>query len=258
VMESVPALSISAGGIVTDNDVAETYCVASDVAPAETDEFAANPVPVKVTVAATVAMGICAGVTFVNTGRALLIVNIVAAVVGAPPRPGFVTPMVKLPEPRKNDAESVPDNVVAETNVVGTAVPANVIVEPFLKLVPETWIDVAAAPAFADVGEKPFTVGVGLRTLTVNDDAPPPGNGFVIRPERLPGFASCAAGRLNVIALPETVPATPPSVAAVLLLNPVPVTVMLVAEPPALILDGETPVIDGMGFGGAVMKNAMG
>jgi len=174
----------------------------------------------------------------------------------APPSPGFVTPMGKLPEPCKNDDASVPANVVAETNVVATGVPPNVIVEPFLKFVPETWIGVAAAPDRADVGEKPVTVGGWLMMLTVNDCVPPPGNGFETSPERLPEFASTAAGRLNVTALPETLPGTPPSTAVVLPMNPVPVTVTAVAALPALMLEGETPESDGAGLGAAVMVKA--
>jgi hypothetical protein len=201
-------------------------------------------------------MGICAGLTLVNTGRAFVIVNEVAALAGDPPSPGFVTPTGKLPEPCKNDATSVPDKDVAELNVVATGVPPNVIVEPFLKFVPETWIDVAAAPAFADVGEKPVTVGVGLMMLTVNDCVPPPGNGFEMSPERLPEFAIRAAGMLNVTVLPETLPGTPASVAVVLPMNPVPVTVTAVAALPAFILEGETPEIDGAGLGAAVMVKA--
>lgn len=58
VMGSVPARCSNDDGISTDNDVPETYSVARDVLPAEAAEFPANPVPVKVTVAATVDIGI--------------------------------------------------------------------------------------------------------------------------------------------------------------------------------------------------------
>lgn len=191
----------------------------------------------------------------VNTGSALVIVNMVGAAAGDPPSPGFVAPTGKLPEACRNEALSVPDNDVAELNVVATGVPPNVIVEPFLKLVPETWIDVAAAPALAVVGENAVTVGGRLIMLTANDCVPPPGNGFEIRPERLPGFAINAAVRVNVIVLPETAPGTPASIAVVLPMNPVPVTVTLVAGPPAFILEEETPEIDGAGLGAEVMVN---
>jgi len=52
VMELVPDRCNNDGGIVTDSVVEETYTVARLVAPLAAAEFAANPVPVKVTVAA--------------------------------------------------------------------------------------------------------------------------------------------------------------------------------------------------------------
>ena len=46
-------------------------------------------------------------------------------------------------------------NDVAETNVVGTGVPANVTVEPDRNCVPETAIVRAAFPALAEVESRP-------------------------------------------------------------------------------------------------------
>ena len=100
--------------------------------------FAANPVPVNVTVAGPVAMGICCGVTLVNTGSALVIENVTGAAADPPPGAGFETPMLKLPAAWRNDADNVPDNEVAEPNVVGIGVPENVIVDAGPKFAPET------------------------------------------------------------------------------------------------------------------------
>jgi hypothetical protein len=163
-----------------------------------------------------------------------------------------------LPARNRNCAETLALSVVLETNVVGTGVPPTVTIEPLLKFDPLTVSTTIAAPAFAACGEKPDTVGSWLRMLTENDTVPPPGPGFVTIPPRVPAFAVIAAGRLNVMDEPITLPGAPARIAVVDAMNPAPLTVTVVAPLPAPSDAGETLDMTGAGFAGPVTMNATG
>jgi hypothetical protein len=95
-----------------------------------------------------------------------------------------------------------------------------------------------------------------LRTFTENEAPPPPGTGFVMMPESTPGESIAAAGRLNVIVLPEMVPATPASDADVEAMKPVPEIVTACAPDPAATVAGETPETAGFGLRMPLIVNA--
>jgi hypothetical protein len=116
---------------------------------------------------------------------------------------------------------------------------------------------ISGEPVDALFGENPETVGTGLRMFTTKLEVPPPGEGFEIKPGSWPTLKF--AGKANVMPLPFSVPAAPPSVAVVVapevLMKPLPVTVTVVAGEPALIEEGETELTTGAGFAGGVTVN---
>ncbi len=116
------------------------------------------------------------------------------------------------------------------------------------KFEPVTEISSAADPALAVFGLKLVIVGGPLRMLTLKLAAPPSGGGFEMIPSRTPGASVFEAGRLNEIELPDTTPPTPPSVADVAAMNPVPSTVTVTAPEPAGIDVGVTRVMVGAGL----------
>jgi hypothetical protein len=253
-MTMVPDPRSNDAGIVTVNAVAELNTVARGALPAWAVEVAANPDPDKSTVTSVFPATTRDGETADNVGSGLFTVKRPPAAL-PPPGAGFVTPTGKLPPLRRNPAVRVALSAVLETKVVGTGVPASVTVEPLVKFDPFTVSSRSAAPALAVIGVKDDSVGVTLRTPTENEALPPPGAGFAMRPERVPGLIVEAAVRLNVIDELETTPETPPSDAVVDEPNPAPVTVTVVAPPPAGRTAGETLVTLGTGLAGAVTVN---
>lgn len=253
----VVALCSSAAGIVTANDVADTYVVATGVFPIVVVDVPLNPVPVTLMVCATPTPAIAAaGFRADTVGRALVIEKAPAAAALPPPGGGFMTPTATNPARCSIAAFSTPTSCVAETNVVGIGVPAIVTAEPLRKLDPTTVSVIVEVPAFAVTGEKPVTIGGLLSRATVNVAVPPPGEGLEMRPVRLPELFVVDAGRLKVIVEPETTPLIPPSVLVVDGRNPVPVTVTTIAGLPAAMLAGETLVMPGAGLAAVVTVKA--
>jgi hypothetical protein len=156
--------------------------------------------------------------------------------------------MAKLPGAGSSEAGIVAVRRLEETNPVATGVPPNVTCELGTKSVPVTCSEVAGAPTPADVGVKLETAGAGFNTFTENVAVPPPGPGLEIKPLSVPTLAVWLAGTANDIVPPERTPATPASVPAVELMNPVPATTTVTAPEPARTELGVTVVTVGPGF----------
>jgi hypothetical protein len=218
-----------------------------------------NPVPVTLMVTAVALPAFTAdGLSADTVGTAFVMEKPPGAAALPPPGAGFETPTGRVPAPCSMALVSVALSVVEETKVVGTGVPANVTTDVGVNPVPDTESATAGAPARADVGANALTVGAALRTLNENEAVPPPGCGFAIRPESVPGFAIAAAGRLNVMIEPEIVPGTPASVAEVLDMSPVAVRVTVVAPDPFRTVVGVTLLIAGAGLRAAATLKERG
>jgi len=163
---------------------------------------AACPIPLYVTVDVEtkfvpLMVSVCAaapafaedGDRVVIAGTRLFTVN-VAAVDGPPPGKGFVTTTGNNPPVAWSPVVNWMVNCPAFTNVAACATELYVTVEVETKFVPFIVRVCAAAPAFAEFGERLLIVGTRLFTVKfVAADEPPPGAGFVTITGNVPPVA---------------------------------------------------------------------
>jgi hypothetical protein len=134
------------------------------------------------------------------------------------------------------------------TNVVALAAPLKFTVAPLTKAEPLTVSVNAVEPATALEGESELIVGTAL--LIANETAfdVPPGAGFVTITVTVPAVAISAAviAAINCVALTNVVVlAAPLNFTTDAETKPVPFTVRVKAEPPAVALVGEREVTVG-------------
>jgi hypothetical protein len=143
-------------------------------------------------------------------------------------------------------------NLVLLEKVVARAEPAQLTTEVFTKFVPFTARVKPAPPAVALFGESEVMVGFGLLIVNVSaEEAPPPGAGLVTVTGTVPALATSAAGTdavtcalfLNVVVRGE-----PFQLILVPFTKPVPFTVSVKVELPAILLLGESDVREGTGL----------
>jgi hypothetical protein len=246
-----PAAAISAAVMDAVNFVPLTNVVVVAVPLKFTTEDGTKLVPFTVSVKAAVPAVALVGEIEVMVGTGLLTANGEAPDV-PPPGAGFVTVTLNVPAVAISATVIAAVNCVALTKVVVVAVPLKVTTEEELKFAPFTVKVNADPPARANVGESELIAGNGL--LTVNEelaDVPPPGAGLVTVTPRVPavamsgaviGAVTCVAStNVVVLGVPLKFTTEPET-------KPVPFTVSVKAEPPAIALLGNSEVITGAGL----------
>ena len=134
---------------------------------------------------------------------AALIVNVWAFDV-PPPGAGFTTVMDAAPAVAMSAAGTVAVSCVEETNVVVREVAPQRTVEVETKFVPVTVKVNCGPPAVAQVGLIAVVVGTGLLMVNVTAfEVPPPGAGFTMVMDAVPGLAMRAAGTVAVTCVEE-------------------------------------------------------
>jgi hypothetical protein len=246
-----PAAAISAAVMDAVNFVPLTNVVVAAVPLKFTTEDETKLVPFTVRVKAAVPAVALVGESEAMVGTGLFTANGEVPDV-PPPGAGFVTVTLNEPAVAISAAVIVAVTWVALTKLVVVAVPLKFTTEDELKFVPFTVKVKADPPARADVGESELIDGNGL--LTVNEelaDVPPPGAGFVTVTPSVPAVAisgavieavTCVAStNVVVLGVPLKFTTEPET-------KPVPFTVSVKAEAPAIALVGESEVIAGAGL----------
>jgi hypothetical protein len=128
----------------------------------------------------------------------------------------------------------------------------NVTADVDTKFVPFTVSVNAAPPAVALEGESVVIVGTGLFTVNAElPDVPPPGAGLVTVTLNVPAAAMSAAvmDAVTCVEFTNAVVLAPPlKFTTAPLTNPVPFTVSVNADPPAVALEGASDVMAGGGL----------
>jgi hypothetical protein len=194
----------------------------------------------------------------VATGCGLFTVNVIAFDV-PPPGAGFVTVTDGVPALATSPAKIETVTCVALTNVVVRAAPPKFTTDVFRKLVPFTVNVNAPEPTIALVVESEVTVGTGFgAALILKDtefDVPPPGVGFVTVIAGVPTLVTSVERieAVNCVALTkDVVRGLPPKFTTDALTKLVPFTVNVSAPELTTTPVGDSDVIVGTGFAGAV------
>jgi len=140
----------------------------------KTWELERNCVPVTVSVNAAPPTVALKGEIEVTLGVGLARVAIVklTALDMPPPGAGFCTAMLAVPAELRSDAGTSAVSEVLDTYVVPSAAPFHSITEAGMKPLPEAVTVSAAAPAAAEFGANPLSVGTGF--CAVCGEPPPP------------------------------------------------------------------------------------
>lgn len=174
--------------------------------------------------------------------EAALIVNVTAPVVVAP---GVTTVTLAVPAVAMLAAGTLALSEVTLTNVVVSAVPFQLIVEPLTKLLPVAVSVNVAPPAVAELGDTEDNTGAGAACTTNETAADVPTVGVVTVTGTVPAVAIFAAGTtaVNEVALTNVVVrAAPFQFITDVLVKLVPVAVRVKEAPPAVAADGDTEV----------------
>jgi hypothetical protein len=238
VTESVPPAAISAAGTVAVICVALTTVVTRGTPFQSTTVPVTKPLPVTVSVkpAVPAIADVCDDP--VNTGTALLTVNVAAE--DAPP-PGVALKSVteSVPAVARSASGTVAVTSVELTNAVASATPFHCTTERLSRLVPITVSVNAALPVVAVFCESEVSVGTGLSIVkvTAGVDGPPPGKGLNTVIETVPAVVMSAAGTdavTSVVLTTVVTRAAPFHSTTVPVSKLVPVTVRVKAALPAI------------------------
>ena len=185
------------------------------------------------------------------TGAGTLIAKDAPAEV-PPPGTGFTIVTVAVAAAATSAAAIAAVSEVALTKVVARFAPFHCTVEVPAKPVPFTVSVNAAAPAVAMAGESVPIAGVGLLMANAAPaDVPPPGAGFTIVTVAVPAVARSVAeiAAVTWFKLTSDVNRLAPfHCTCDAALNPLPVTVSVIAPEPALEDAGSTEAMAGTGF----------
>ena len=159
-----PGLATSVDSTVACSSLAEAKVVGSAFPFQTTAELGAKPVPVTVSVKRGLPAGTEGGPSAPTTGAglgALATVKVTAFDV-PPPGAGFTTVTAIVPAAAMSEAPMVACSTVAETKVVGRALPFQPTVEPVTKPEPLTVSAKLGPPAVALLGAREATAGAGV------------------------------------------------------------------------------------------------
>ena len=223
-----------------------------------TTEVLTNPLPFTVIVNPAVPALTVLGVIDVATGCGLFTVNVTAF--DAPPRgAGFVTVTEGVPAVATSPAKIAAVTCVALMNVVVRAAPPKFTTDVLRKLVPFTVNVNAPEPAITFVGKSVVTVGTGFGAALIlkftEFDVPPPGVGLVTVIAGVPILMTSVdkMAAVSCVALTkEVVRGLPPKFTTEVLTKFVPVTVNVSAPELTTTPVGDSELIVGTGFCGAV------
>ena len=164
---AVPAVAMSAAGIVATIWVLVTEEGVIGLDPKLTVAPATKPVPVRVNVKAAAPAVAEVGASEVSVGAAAALIAKDTDADVPPPGAGLVTVTFAVPAVAISAAVTAAVNCVALTNVVVLAAPLNFTTEVDTKPVPFTVRVKAAPPAVALAGEREVSVGAGLLMVKV-------------------------------------------------------------------------------------------
>jgi hypothetical protein len=169
-----------------------------------------------------------------------------------PPGAGVWIVTSAVPTVAWSDAGIEARSCVLLTNVVVRSAPFQRTTEPATKPVPLTVSVKAELPAMALEGEMDAVVGAGFSVVNVSSaDVPPPGDGEVTVTSDGPAAdtsAAAIAARSSVLPTYVVARSVPFHRTTELATNPVPLTVSVKAELPAMVLEGEMDAVVGAGF----------
>jgi hypothetical protein len=247
VILALPALAISAAGTAAVNCVELTKVVTSPVPFQLTVAPERKLVPFTVSVNADPPSVAELGLRLVMLGVGMPIGNAVAAD-GLPPV--FVTVILALPPLAISAAGTAAVTCMPLTNVVVSAAPFQFTTALLRKFVPFTVSVNAAPPAVAELGLRLVMVGVGMVIENVVAvDALPPLLVTVTLALPTPAIRLAATVAVTCVLLTNVVARFDPFHCTVALLRkPVPFTVSVNADPPALAEFGLRLVIVGVGM----------
>ena len=106
----------------------------------------------------------------------------------------------EVPDARM-DGGAVTVSSLAETNIVGTALPLSRTCDVATKLLPPTVTTVAGDPVASVVGETDNSEGAGLLTVNGAVAGPPPGDGLVATTKYVPALARSLALSVVIVSV---------------------------------------------------------